>query len=205
MKETRCSWLYWASHPLTACCLGDLAVEGRSVYKYFYTILSSMYSLTVSDFSQLWTPWVMYDVVEAHAMYGCCAAIVSHVRIYIWVSADWNDDRQRVKTHLPGVEGGVWWSHVWGRGQRVQLPAVGQWVGSDCGECRTWNPNVHETEALTHHYCCQHSLLHFTPSMEGNKGNVCVHVHACVCLWLPSISKWLYYVNIICERGNALP
>ena len=47
----------------------------------------------------------MYDVVEAHAMYGCCAAIVSHVRIYIWVSADWNDDRQRVKTHLPRVEG----------------------------------------------------------------------------------------------------
>ena len=44
----------------------------------------------------------MYDVVETHAMYGCCAAIVSHVRIhnYIHLTTRMMTDKESRPTFL---------------------------------------------------------------------------------------------------------
>ena len=104
---------------------------------------------------------------------------------YIRVSADWNDDKESRSTFLELKEdlmvsclrkrprGTITcsWTVSW---QRL-------WIVQDL------KPYVHET--LTHPplLLSAYSLLHFTPSMEGDKGNVCVRVHACVCLWLRSI------------------
>ena len=117
---------------------------------------------------------------------------------YIRVSDDWNDDRQRVKTHLPGVKGGVWWSHISGRvvqlsdGLIFEEEACGynyqynSWTVSWQRLCRLHNQKTRVYEALTHHYCCQHILCctsHLPwKVIKAMFVSVCMRAYVCGCV-----------------------